>query len=248
MATKSRFFCGIVFEDSAPSDWREQLRDSLQMWLISPLHSADEDSQAPDDVQDGNEEIGASSASIDLNHVYKNHWHVMYCHGNTVGPKAARSVMPPWMFIHPNPHKFMVSAQQNLARYFCHLDQPEKQQFDGDPFELMEVLNGFPLCLERQLTMKEERDLQLAILATMENMNLTEFIDVVGYFRQVQDWQAFDYVNKHHGWVDKLCSSARGKAKFEALEAYRAKAEAEKSKDKDDHWEEIGGGAVKVPE
>lgn len=227
MATKSRFFTGIVYPSSAPENWRDELKESLGMWLISPLHSADPGAQAPDsdDIDEGNDEVGATTvATLDMNRVFEDHWHVMYCHGNTIGWQAARSIMPSWMFIHKNPNKFMVTSSRNLARYFCHLDQPEKQQFDGDPFELLDALNGFPLCLERQLTVKEERDLQLAILATMENMNLTEYIDVVGYFRQTQDWQAFDYVCKHHGWCDKLCASARGKAKFE-LEIRTRKAE-----------------------
>lgn len=250
MASKSRFFTGIVFEDSAPKDWRQQLRDSLQMWLVSPLHSADEGATKPNDLVMASGEHGASFAAIDMNSVFKNHWHVMYCHSNTVTPKAVRDLMPPWMFIHPDPYKFMVSAQQNLARYFCHLDQPEKQQFDGEPTEIMEVINGFPLDLERKLTKKEERDLQLTILDTMDEMNLTEFIDIVGYFRQIQDWQAFDYINRHHGWVDKLCSSARGKAKFEAQQAAKAAYEAqnrEMLKESPDEWEQLEGGAIKRP-
>ena len=211
MAQKSRFFTGIVFEDSAPEDWRDELENSLGMWLISPLHEPDV--QTPEE-----EEFNGLSPKL-----FKRHWHVMYCHGNTIGWKAAKELFPDWVFVHKDPNKFMVSASRNLSRYFLHMDQPEKQQFEGDPFELLTCFNGFPLCLERQLTAKQERDLQIAIQVTITDRNIFEFHELCDYLRTVQDWEAYDYVQKHVTWADKYITSLRNfhinKAKEEHVAA-----------------------------
>lgn len=75
-ASKSRAFTGLVYPDSAPENWQEILRESLGMWLISPLHE-------PDPVEDF--ETGAIKT-------LKPHYHVMYFHGAPVTPKAGRSI------------------------------------------------------------------------------------------------------------------------------------------------------------
>ena len=63
------------------------LRDSLGMWLISPLHE-------PDPVEDL--ETGAIKT-------LKPHYHVMYFHGAPITPKAGRSIFS-WTWI-VTPHK-----------------------------------------------------------------------------------------------------------------------------------------------
>ena len=136
MATKSRAFTGVVYPDSAPEGWQEQLRDSLGIWLISPIHT-------PDPGEDL--ETGAIKT-------LKPHWHIMYCHGNTISPKPAREIFArfEWIVTPKKAEFFMVGSMRNLSRYFVHLDQPEKQQWPEKPEELLTVLNGFPLDAKGQ--------------------------------------------------------------------------------------------------
>lgn len=158
-ATKSRAFTGLVYPDSAPAGWQGVLQDSLGMWLISPLHE-------PDPVEDL--ETGAIKT-------LKPHYHVMYWHGSPITAKAARSIFESWPWI-VIPHKsefFQVGSVRNLSRYFLHLDQRDKQQFDGKPEELLTALNGFPLDLDRELTRKDKRELKKQTFAFIRDRNIT---------------------------------------------------------------------------
>lgn len=199
MATKARFFTFLVYPDSAPDDWRDQLSDSLRMFLISPLHEPDK--LKGDEPED--EAIG---------HQRKAHWHVLYCHGNTISPNSARKVLKdefPWAVITPNNNRFAVGAACNLARYFLHLDQPEKQQFQGDPYELLVPLNGYPLDLSRQLTNSQKRQMRINIQSFCQSQGIMEYAELCDVLRGTQDWEMYDYVNDNYGWTNAYLASRR---------------------------------------
>lgn len=194
-ASKSRAFTGLVYPDSAPDNWQEILRESLGMWLISPLHE-------PDPVEDM--ETGAIKTR-------KPHYHVMYFHGAPVTPKAGRSIFEvwPWIVI---PHKaefFQVGSVRNLSRYFVHLDQPEKQQWAEKPEDVLTVLNGFPLDLERELTRKDKREMKKHVFAFIQDRNITEFSELVDVLMYTGDWVLFDFVTDNYGVIQNYLMSQR---------------------------------------
>ena len=185
MATKARAFTGLVYDGSpdVPDDWRERLRDSLGMWLVSPLHK-------PDPVEDL--ETGAIK-------VLKPHLHLMYYHGNTITASAARSIFEqfPWIVTPPQDKYFMVGSIRNLSRYFLHLDQPEKEQFAGKPEELLTVLNNFPLDLERELTRADKRRLKAACISYIRQYSITEYNGLLDALMDGGDWEMFDFASDH---------------------------------------------------
>lgn len=190
MATKSRCFTGLVYPDSAPEGWKKQLEDSLQMWLISPLHEPDKEPESID------------SAKMSTG---KPHWHVMYCHGNTIAAKVARELFPSWVVTPPSDRFFMVTSMRNLSRYFLHLDQHEKQQFQGMPDKLLTALNGFPLDLERELTHGERLELKKQLHAFVRSNNVTEYAELLDALADSGDWDlfelAFDSQSKIEGYI-----------------------------------------------
>lgn len=189
MASKARFFTGLIYEDSAPDDYEEQMRDSLRQWLLSPWHS-------PDPVQDL--ETGALKA-------LKRHRHVMYCHGNSITAKAAREIMPPWLVLPPSDAAFMVGSYRNLARYFVHLDQPDKEQFAGKPESNLTCLNNFPLDLSKELTKGERRELKIQLWNFCRENCVTEFGELLDMLGDAQEWDmfemAFDNQSKIEGYI-----------------------------------------------
>lgn len=194
-ASKSRSFTGLVYPDSAPDDWQQILRDSLGMWLISPLHE-------PDPVEDF--ETGAIKT-------LKPHYHVMYWHGAPITPKSARAIFESWPWI-VTPHKaefFQVGSTRNLSRYFVHLDQPEKQQWAEKPEDILTVLNGFPLDLERELTRKEKRELKKQAIAFIQDRSITEYSELVDVLMHIGDWTLFDFVTDSYGVIQNYLMSLR---------------------------------------
>lgn len=189
MPSKARFFTGLIYEDSAPADYEQQLRDSLLQYLLSPCHK-------PDPVEDM--ESGAIKTP-------KPHRHVLYCHGNSITANAAREIMPTWMVLPPSDHAFMVGSYRNLARYFLHLDQPEKEQFEGKPEDNLTCLNNFPLDLTRELTKGEKRALKIQLWNYTRDNCVTEFYELLDRLGDAQEWDlfelAFDNQSKIEGYI-----------------------------------------------
>lgn len=189
MPSKARFFTGLIYEDSAPADYEQLLRDSLLQYLLSPCHK-------PDAVEDM--ETGAIKTP-------KPHRHVLYCHGNSITAKAAREIMPPWVVLPPSDHAFMVGSYRNLTRYFLHLDQPEKEQFEGKPEDNLTCLNNFPLDLTRELTKGEKRALKIQLWNYTRDNCVTEFYELLDRLGDAQEWDlfelAFDSQSKIEGYI-----------------------------------------------
>lgn len=183
MATKSRGYTGLIYMDSAPDDYEQQLSDSLGMFLLSPEHT-------PDPVEDL--ETGAIKT-------LKIHRHLMYMHGNTITPKAARDYLArfPWIVLPPSDRYFAVSSIRNLARYFCHLDQPDKQQFPGKPEDWLTVLNNFPLDLTRELTRADKREMKKQLFTYIRDNNVTEQNELIDALMDAGDWELFDFATDH---------------------------------------------------
>lgn len=198
-ASKSRAFTGLIYPDSAPENWREILRDSLGMWLISPLHE-------PDPVEDL--ETGAIKT-------LKSHYHGMYFHGAPITAKAARSIFEswPWIVTPAKAEFFQVGSVRNLSRYFVHLDQPDKQQWAEKPEDVLEVLNGFPLDLERELTRKDKRELKKQAFAFIQDRSITEYSELVDVLMHIGDWTLFDFVTDNYGVIQNYLMSQRKRAR-----------------------------------
>lgn len=189
MTTKARFFTGLIYEDSAPADYEQQLKDSLRQWLLSPWHT-------PDPVEDM--ESGALKT-------LKRHRHVLYCHGNTISAKAAREIMPDWLVLPPTDAGFTVGSYRNLSRYFLHLDQPDKEQFEGKPETNLTILNNFPLDLSKELTKSEKRQLKIQLWNLCRSNSITEYAELMDLLGDTQEWDmfelAFDSQSKIEGYI-----------------------------------------------
>ena len=189
MPSKARFFTGLIYEDSAPKDYEQQLRDSLRQYLLSPWHT-------PDPVEDM--ESGALKT-------LKKHRHLMYCHGNSVTAKAAREAMPDWVVLPASDQGFIVGSYRNLSRYFLHLDQPDKQQFEGKPETNLTVLNNFPLDLSKELTKSERRQLKIELWNFCRQNSIVEYAELMNSLADTQEWDmfelAFDSQSKIEGYI-----------------------------------------------
>ena len=189
MPTKARFFTGLIYEDSAPNDYEQQLKDSLRQYLLSPWHT-------PDPIEDM--ESGALKT-------LKKHRHLMYCHGNSVTAKAAREAMPDWVVLPASDQGFIVGSYRNLSRYFLHLDQPDKQQFEGKPEKNLTVLNNFPLDLSKELTKSERRQLKIELWNFCRQNSIVEYAELMNSLADSQEWDmfelAFDSQSKIEGYI-----------------------------------------------
>lgn len=190
MATPSKekywYFAFLVYEDSASDDWRERLKRSHGAFAISPLHQPDDECKKP-------------------------HWHVVYKHSNSVSLEGAKRVIPD--NVAANGYVEPVTNPRNYQRYLLHLDDPEKQQWHGDPQELIECLNGFPLDLTRDYSKQERAQQRLDVIALIRDNDLCEYADLLEGLIDNGMYDLFDYASNHTIMMQAYLGSRRNRGR-----------------------------------
>lgn len=182
---KSRYFDFLVYQESAPENWIEQLKNTHCMFAISPLHQPDEEGKKP-------------------------HWHVIFYNGN--GPitlEAAKEKIP--NDIPANGYVEMTNSPSGYQRYLIHLDNPEKEQFDKG-LNSIDVINGFPLDLTRELSKSEIRDIRTKLLNIIRDNGVNEYSDFIFGLMDLGDPDMLDYACNHTILFTGIINSYRNKS------------------------------------
>lgn len=108
-ALKGRHFAYVVYPESAPEDWREQLVQTGLAFVVSPLHDKDEN---PDGTPK------------------KPHWHLIVSWGNSTTYRSARALCDTVLNC-PRPQ--ILKNPNGMYRYLTHKDNPEKYQYTEQP-------------------------------------------------------------------------------------------------------------------
>lgn len=110
---KARYWTSILYLDSAPSDWQERIENLKMSYLVSPLH--DKDLNATGEPK-------------------KAHYHVVLIWDS---PTTYNNALEAFKEVGAIEHFQNVKSIKAMARYLCHLDNPDKYQY-----EISEVLRG----------------------------------------------------------------------------------------------------------
>lgn len=110
--TRTRNFATVVYPDSAPANWQDILSDQFIPAFISPLH--DKDTNADGEPK-------------------KPHWHVVVMFE---GKKSMDQVTELFNLIGGVGCE-VVKSTRGYARYLCHLDNPEKAQYNQEDVRSM---------------------------------------------------------------------------------------------------------------
>lgn len=184
-APKFKSFSFLVYPENAKKNWVETLASTVRQFAISPLHEPDEE-------------------------VAKPHYHVIYQHPGNVTMESFLNVIPDEVKeIAAN--GYFIPVDRNYQRYLCHLDQPEKQQFDGNPYELIEVLNGFPLDLHKELTASEKRELRKRVYAFTREYEFVEYADLLDALADKNMWDEFEFAFNHTIALNGYLKSNKGR-------------------------------------
>lgn len=107
-ALKGRHFAYVVYPESAPANWIEQLQQTGLSFVVSPLHDKDVDPTGT---------------------LKKPHYHVIISWGNTTTYRAARGLCDKIRCPRPQ----MLKSPNAMYRYMQHLDNPDKYQYTDIP-------------------------------------------------------------------------------------------------------------------
>ena len=151
-----RYWTIVVYPESAPQDWRQKL-DGLQ-WVESPLHDKD---------------INADGTPK------KPHWHIMIFNSGKISYNQAKEIADS---IHGASPQYVQNVV-GMVRYFAHLDNPEKAQY-----EKSEII-GHGVDVSKYLDSEDDIDkLEQDIEIFCEENNITEYAKLIKISRQFDGW------------------------------------------------------------
>lgn len=209
--TKSRFWTAVVYEDSAPEDWRDIIKISGLRCAISPYHDKD---------------INPTGEPK------KPHWHIILCwDGPTTYNNARKFVQDELNAPIPKDLK----SVRGMYNYFSHKDNPEKAQYDE---KLIEYLNGFCLAEFVELTRGEVNEAIKRAFNIIRSVGITEYSSLLDFLEDNGLGDEWDVVRNNvilfntyltsRRWTEQKNAESLGRI---ALARERAQREAQKSRD-----------------
>lgn len=168
--TRTRNWTFIIYPESVPVNWRDFLDELHIPWVESPLHDKDFN---PD------------------GEIKKSHWHILIMSSTLKSYKQMLEITR--KLNAPNPQK--VSDVKGIVRYFAHLDNPEKFQYDKT--EIIEH-SGADVTGYLSATTKERYQLINEMMEYADINNITEMKDLLNYAR----------IHRFEDWFPLLCDNS----------------------------------------
>ncbi len=178
---KKRNWTFVLYPESAPSDWLQQLKLSGLMCAISPLHDKD--------VNPTGEPKKA-------------HYHVLLVYS---GPTTYNSVAKFTASLNATIPQALESVR-GMYRYFSHKDNPEKYQYDEAEITLV---NGFNIADLVELTKSEVNELKMAILKLIREADITEYADLVDFLTDNEMLTEYDVAVNNTFFFNSYIASRR---------------------------------------
>lgn len=171
---RTRNFATIVYPDSAPKDWIEKLNQLHVAALISPLHDKDKNPSGEPK---------------------KPHYHVMIMFE---GKKDYENQIKPIFDEIGGVGRETVNSARGYARYLCHLDNPEKAQYEPSEVRCMGGADYTDITNLPTDNRKMLADI-MGYIQENEIFSFAEFIDLSRIYHP--DW--FNLVVNTSGWIVK---------------------------------------------
>lgn len=167
---RSRTWCAVLYPDSAPPDWRDLIDQYHVQWAESPLHEFD---------------VNANGE------VKKPHWHIVLTFEGKKSYEQICELLRP--LNGPIPQR--CHDVRGAVRYFAHLDNPEKYQYD--PCDIVGH-GGFDIAAALQPTSSQRYELLNEMMDFVRSNGLVEFQDLCDYARS----------ERRSDWFPMLCDNS----------------------------------------
>lgn len=197
---KKRNWTFVLYPESAPKDWKEQLKISGLMAAISPLH--DKDLNPTGEPK-------------------KAHYHILLVYS---GPTTYNAVAKFTASLNSTVPQALESVR-GMYRYFSHKDNPEKYQYDER--EILTV-NGFNISDLVELTKSEVNELKRQIINLIKVADIREYSGLIDFLLDNELLAEYDVAINNTFFFHTYLTSRRH-AELAAVEAF-GKIEVAKAK------------------
>lgn len=178
---KKRNWGGVVYPESAPTDWIDILTLKGLAFAVSPLHDKD---------------INPSGESK------KAHYHIILCFSGPTTDKTVNDIM----YELNQPSAIALESVRGYYRYFTHRDNPEKYQYDDSDiklfngFDVSDILNSFEVF---QIL----KEIQLIII----ERNIVEYSDLMDLLLIEDKMECYNVACSHTLFLNSYITSRRHK-------------------------------------
>ena len=186
---KAHQWAFILYPESAPVNWLQQLEETYLKIAISPLHD-----------RDINEETGE---------LKKAHYHVLILFGNSTTSSVADNIS----LSLGQTHCIAISNAWGYYQYLDHDRETDKAKYSHADIKL---LNGLLEGDIKVLTKVQERELKRSIHVFIHNNNIVEY-DVLLNELYIKDPEMYDYASNHTLLFNAIITSFRNRMKAKEL-------------------------------
>lgn len=160
-SNRTRNWATIVYPESAPKDWLDKLAELKVPTLVSPLHDRD---------------VNANGE------VKKEHYHVILMYQSVKSQAQVKSMFATFGGVGTE----HVQSMRGYARYLCHLDNPEKAQYDTKDVKQLCGVNDYISMIGSE---SNTRDMIKQMLMYCRDNGIYEFSDLAFYaMDNREDW------------------------------------------------------------
>ena len=173
MATKNnvkkRNWAFVLYPESAPSDWREQLQLTGLQCAVSPLHDKDVN-------PDGEPK--------------KAHYHIIVCYSGPTSFNVVKGLTDKLN----QPIPIALEQIRGYYRYLTHKDNPEKYQYSDNEIT---TINGFDVSDYIELTKSEVDVIKLELQKLIRDKHIVEYNVFMNYIQDFMDQEYYNVASSN---------------------------------------------------
>lgn len=166
---KKRNWAFVLYPESAPKDWKEQLSKTGLEGAISPLHDKDENPTGEPK---------------------KAHYHIIVCYPGPTTFNVVKSLCDSLNCPIPQ----ALESVKGYYRYFTHKDNPEKYQYKED---MIQFFGGFQISNYMELSKAEVAEFKRKIQQIIREKDFMEYCDLLDFLMDNKLWDELDIAQNH---------------------------------------------------
>lgn len=188
-AVKKRNWTFVLYPESAPEDWREQLQKTGLLCAISPLHNRDTN---PD------------------GEVKKAHYHIILCYSGPTSYDVVKRLTDSLSQPIPQP----LEQVRGMYRYFTHQDNPEKAQYDEHDID---TINGFNIRDFVELTGSEIDVIKRSIQQLIIDRNILEYSELMDFLLKTDNFDYYSVAASNTLFFNTYLTSKRNSFRLSSI-------------------------------
>lgn len=183
---KKRNWAFVLYPESAPQNWKEQLQLTGLQCAISPLHDKD---------------LNADNTPK------KAHYHIIL---NYAGPTSFNVVKQLTDCLN-QPIPQPLEQIRGYYRYLTHKDNPEKYQYSENDIT---TINGFDITEFIEMTKSEILEIKSKLQTMIRELNIIEYADLLDYIQDNGEKSEYDVASSNTIFFNTYIKSRRYKAGY----------------------------------